>query len=307
MSDALVPLVDFADYRAGGARRAAFIKTLGRGLEATGFVKVTGHGIPQALLDRAYGMAEQTFALPEPVKKQYEDASISRQRGYTSFGVEKAKDRKVGDLKEFWHVGVELDTAHPLHQSGDIPANLYPQELPAFRDTFQELYQAIAGFAEELLVSIGEHIGVDEAHLRGMVSESNSVLRIIHYPDSPDAEPGAVRAAEHEDINLLTVLPVSTRPGLELLTREGEWMAVEAEPGVMICDTGDMMQRLTGGLLPATTHRVVNPDKADGGRLSMPFFMHPNPDYIIKPLRGDEPAISARDFLLERLRENGVG
>ena len=307
MSDALVPLVNFEDYRAGGERRRAFMQTLGRGLEATGFVKVTGHGVPSELLERAYDMARQTFGLPEDVKKQYEDPSISRQRGYTSFGVEKAKDRDVGDLKEFWHVGVELDDTHPLHQSGDIPANLYPRELPAFRDTFQELYGALATFAEELLVSIGEHIGVGEDQMRGMVSDSNSVLRVIHYPDSPNAQPGAVRAAQHEDINLLTVLPVSTRPGLELLTREGEWMAVNADPGVMICDTGDMMQLLTGGQLPATTHRVVNPDKADGGRLSMPFFMHPNPDYLLEPLRGDAQPITARDFLLQRLRENGVG
>jgi isopenicillin N synthase-like dioxygenase len=308
MSDALIPLVDFNDYRAGGDRRAQFVATLGRGLEATGFVKVTGHGVPADLLERAYAVAAETFALPADTKRQYENPAISRQRGYTSFGVERAKDRDVGDLKEFWHVGAELADDHVLTVSGDVPPNHYPTELPAFRNTFQPLFTALEDFGKELLVAIGDHLEMPESYFRDMVEDGNSVLRIIHYPDNPASIPGAVRAAQHEDINLLTVLPVSTRPGLQLLTRDGEWIAVDAAPGVMVCDTGDMMQVLTNGRIPATTHRVVNPDKSDGGRFSMPFFLHPHPDHVLTPMGpGGEAPISSRDFLLQRLRDNGVG
>lgn len=301
-----IPLVDFRDHRAGGARRAAFVDALGRGLEAFGFVNVVGHGTPDALLDRAYDVAARCFALSDAAKRRCEAPEIARQRGYTSFGVERARDREMPDLKEFWHVGRDLDPSHPLSRSGEVPANRFPAELPEFGAVMRELFAAQDRFGTELLVAIGEYLGLPEAEVREMVRDGNSVLRVIHYPDLPDAQPGAVRAAEHEDINLLTVLPASTRPGLELMTRDGEWMAVETPPGVMVCDTGDMMQRLTGGVMPATTHRVVNPEGSDGGRLSMPYFMHPHPDFLLRPMRGDAPAVTARDFLLERLRENGV-
>lgn len=299
-----IPLVDFADYRAGGARRVEFVKTLGLGLESLGFVNVVGHGTPDDLLDRAYGAARDLFALPTVDKAQFEDPSIGRQRGYTGFGVEKAKDRSVGDLKEFWQVGPDLAADHPSTVSGEIPTNRFPTHPPHVAPVLRELFRTQRAFAEELLVAIGEFLGYDEGYCRGMIRDGNSVLRVIHYPDVEGAVPGAVRAAEHEDINLLTVLPVSTKPGLELLTREGEWVGVETPPGVMVCDTGDMMQLLTGGRMPATTHRVVNPDGADGGRMSMPFFLHPRPDFVLTRRPGGD--VTARSFLAERLRENGV-
>ncbi|TNE84575.1 MAG: isopenicillin N synthase family oxygenase [Deltaproteobacteria bacterium] len=302
---ASIPVVDFRDFH-DPAKREAFIRTLGEGLEAFGFVAVTGHGVDEDLLDRAYATAERTFALPSEVKRQYEDPANARQRGYTAFGVEHAKDQPIGDLKEFWHVGRELDADHPLARSGDIPVNHFPAEEPAFQGTFLELFDALEYFAHSLLAAVGEYLELPEGFFKEMVHDGNSVLRIIHYPDVPDAEPGAVRAAQHEDINLMTVLPASTRPGLELLTREGKWMAVQTPPGVMVCDTGDMMQLLTGGRLPATTHRVVNPDNADGGRYSMPFFVHPHPDRRLTTLGSDEQGPTTRDFLLQRLRENGV-
>ena len=307
MTHAQVPLVDFNDWRAGGSQRDRFVQTLGLGLEATGFVVVINHGVANSLIEEAYSVAARTFALPKTVKQAYEDPSINRQRGYTSFAVERAKNQTVGDLKEFWHVGAELPDDHPMVISGDVPKNLYPTELPEFQQTFHTLFEHLQGFAKELLVAIGAHIGVDRDTFLAMVHNDNSVLRVIHYPDSAHVVPGAVRAAQHEDINLLTVLPASTRPGLQLLTRDGEWMEVEAPPGAMVCDTGDMMQLLTGGRLPATTHRVVNPDASDGGRMSMPFFLHPRNDFLLTPMHGDETPITAGEFLRQRLKANGVG
>ncbi len=303
-----IPVVDLNDF-SDPARRDAFVKTLGEGLERFGFVAVVNHGIPTALLDQAYGRARDLFALPEAEKKAYEFPKEGRQRGYTSFGVEHAKDQPIPDLKEFWHVGRILPVDHPMRVKGEVPANHYPSEIPAFGPTFDALFSQMEDFANRLLVAVGAYLGQPEDYFRNMVKDGNSVLRVIHYPDMGGSIPaGAVRAAAHEDINLLTVLPVSTRPGLELLTRDGTWMAIHTPPDVMVCDTGDMMARITGGRLPATTHRVVNPGGSDGGRLSMPFFLHPHPEHVLTPLFGEPlPPITTQEFLYNRLREIGLG
>ena len=308
-----VPVVDLGDYLPGSSARAvaarqAFVRTLGEGLERFGFVAVTGHGIPNTLLNQAYDLARETFALPDGVKRQYETPGDGRQRGYTSMGVEHAKDHKVPDLKEFWHVGRELGSDHLLHRSGDVPPNQFPREIPAFEETYLSLFGALEGFANQLLDAVGEYLELPQDYFRDLTRDGNSVLRIIHYPPLAERLPeGAIRAAAHEDINLLTVLPVSTKPGLELLTRDGEWLAVEVPADTMVCDTGDMMQLLTGRRLPATTHRVVNPKGQDAGaRLSMPFFLHPHPDAVLCPRTADRPAVRTRDYFHARLREIGV-
>jgi isopenicillin N synthase-like dioxygenase len=308
VSEGTIPVVDLAAYASGGrAARAAFVRTLGQGLERFGFVAVQGHGLAPAMLEDAYATARRVFALPVDVKRRYETPEDGRQRGYTSFGVEHAKDTIVPDLKEFWHVGRTLPADHPLHLRGDVPRNQHPAELAAFGPLFDDLFVRFEFFANALLEGVADYLGQPPAFFREMVRDGNSVLRLIHYPELGGGVPGgAVRAAAHEDINLLTVLPVSTRPGLELLTREGDWMPVHTPPDVMVCDTGDMMQLLTGGRLPSTTHRVVNPGGRDGGRLSMPFFLHPHPDHVLTPLIGDAAPVRARDFLHERLQAIGV-
>lgn len=303
-----IPVVDLGAFARGGSARAAFTEALGAGLSRWGFVAVTGHGVSDALLQEAYVAAAEVFALPEAAKRACERPEIGRQRGYTPFEVERAKDHAVPDAKEFWHVGREL----PAGYAGEIPANVFPAEHPAFARLMRALYAAQEAFALRLLASVGDFLGLPSGYFDAMAGEGNSVLRVIHYPDPPQGAgarpvPGQVRAAAHEDINLMTVLPTATQPGLEILTRDGAWLAVEAPPGAMICDTGDMMQYLTGGRMPATTHRVVNPaDGGDGGRYSMPFFLHPAPEAVLSPMQGAAPAVRAHDFLLRRLRENGV-
>ena len=308
MDRASIPTVSFQDFSAGGEARERFVRALGEGLERTGFVFVRDHGIDDELLQRTYARAEQLFALPEAVKRRYETPEDGRQRGYTSFGVEHAKDQAVADLKELWHVGRVLPSDHPRTVSGEIPRNRYVEELPGFSEAAQQLFGAMDRFAMELLAAIELHLGLPEGTFAELTRDGNSVLRIIHYPPLPDRIPtGAVRAAQHEDINLITILPASTEPGLQLMTRDGRWLEVTPPPGAMVCDTGDMMQLLTSGRLPATTHRVVNPpEDTRRSRYSMPLFCHPHPDAVLRPARADEPAITAGGFLMQRLRDIGL-
>jgi hypothetical protein len=298
-----IPLVDFDHWRRGGDERDRFLDTLGRGLERFGFVNVVNHGVPDALIAEAYAVATRVFALPEAVKRQSETPEDGRQRGYTPFALEKARDQAVGDLKEFWHVG----RRHSERTDPSLPHNRFPPALPEFEAVMQRLFDAQEAFALELLDAVCLYLGLAPGFFRAMADEGNSVLRVIHYPDVGEAVPGAVRAAAHEDINLMTVLPAATQPGLELQTRDGTWLPVASPPGSMVCDTGDMMALVTGGRLPATTHRVVNPPAGgDGGRFSMPFFLHPAPNVVLTPISGERAPIRAHDFLLQRLRENGV-
>jgi isopenicillin N synthase-like dioxygenase len=305
VSDETIPVLDLRSWTSTEPERAAFVRALGQGLEEYGFVAITGHGIPPELLDRAYATARRVFSLPVDVKRRYETPEDGRQRGYTSFGVEHAKDTRTPDLKEFWHVGRTLPVGHPM--DGEVPRNRHPREVAEFGPLFDDLFVRMEGFANQLLEGVAVYLGVPTSYFRDMVRDGNSVLRLIHYPELGGGVPGgAVRAAAHEDINLLTVLPVSTRPGLEILTRDGRWLGVNTPPDVMVCDTGDMMQLLTGGRLPSTTHRVVNPGGPDGGRLSMPFFLHPHPDWVLTPMTGNAEPVRTREFLHERLRAIGV-
>lgn len=298
-----VPVVDFAGVH--GPERRRIVAEVGEALEAWGFVAISNHGIDPDALDKAYAQAARLFQLPLEQKQAHETPEDGRQRGYTSFGVEHAKDQPAGDLKEFWHIGAALPEGHPA--AAHLPVNRFPAALPALGPTMLDLFGHTERFAQELLSVIAEHLDLPADYFVERTRHGNSVLRVIHYPPVADPMPGAVRAAAHEDINLLTVLPVSTAPGLELRTRDGRWLPVEPPEGTVLCDTGDMMQLLTGGRLPATTHRVVNPKHGiTESRFSMPFFMHPHPECRLDPIDGSAGGMTAGAYLTKRLRETGV-
>ncbi len=290
--------LDVLDLRERDHNPAAFDARLHATLARWGFVAVVGHGIPTQQLDAAYAAAAQFFAQPGPAKRAWERPEIGRQRGYTGFGVEHAKDRAVHDLKEFWQLG-------PPEDAPELPPNVWP-ELPGFQGSLETLFRSMNRFATRLLYAIASGAGLDADAIVEGTHQGNSVLRVLHYPPTRSSDPAdAVRAAAHEDINLLTVLPASTQPGLELLDRDGTWRALRTPPDVLVCDTGDIFQRLTSGALPSTTHRVVNPPGgANASRYSLPFFMHPRPSWVVRSQAGDQPPITAGDFLTERLVAN---
>ena len=310
-----VPLVDLRDFRAADpARRAAFVQELGAAIQALGFVRVQGHGLHPEVMGPAYAAARAFFHRPEAEKLRYYVAGGAGERGYTPFGFEHARDQPTPDLKEFWHVGRELPQGHPLARV--YPRNLWPAEVPAFRPAMLRVYQELEATSEILLEALALYLGEPIDTFTGLCREGNTILRPIHYPPIAGEHyiPGAIRAAQHEDINFITLLMSSTSAGLELLTREGRWMAANALPGEILADTGDMMSRVSNGVLPATTHRVVNPEDGNSDRLSMPFFVHPRPDAVLRVLdrfRGPgfpppAPDITGRGFLRQRLREIGL-
>ena len=194
-----------------------------------------------------------------------------------------------------------------------MPDNLWPAEVPSFRDTFQELFTTFDRTGLKVLKAIARYLKIDEDYFEDAVRDGNSVLRALHYPPQTEPTGEHIRAGAHEDINAITLLLGAEEAGLELLTCDGRWIPVSPKPGELVINIGDMLQRLTNGKLRSTTHRVVNPapDRASKARYSMPFFLHFRSDFLIEALpetvpAGEEakwPPITANDYLQERLRE----
>jgi isopenicillin N synthase-like dioxygenase len=285
---------------------------LGRSFAEYGFAIVRDHGIPAELIARAEAKSREFFALPEAVKMQYHLKGKGGARGYTPFGIERAKDAQVHDLKEFWHVGRTLPPGDPLEPY--MPPNVWPAEVDSFRGTFETLYGEFETCGRRILSAIALHLGLPEHWFDPTVKDGNSVMRLLHYPPVPAEAEGRIRAAAHEDINTITLLLGAEEAGLELLARDGRWLPVAPPEGALAVNIGDMLQRLTNGRLRSTTHRVVNPagERARHARYSMPFFLHFRPDFLIEALdqcvdedKRDavESPITAHDYLMERLRE----
>lgn len=306
-----VPVIDLRDFTSS---RDSFVQELGDAIRHFGFVRVKGHSVNPTITEPAYQKAREFFALSEAQKLKYKIPGGAGQRGYTPYLAESAKDSDLPDLKEFWHVGRELSKEHRLHSV--YPENVWPGEIEGFRSAFLDLYASLEKCSNILLRGLALYLNQEEDIFTSVTDEGNTILRSLYYPAFKDREvvPGAVRAAAHEDINFITLLITSTSSGLQLLTRDGEWIDVNAEPGEIVADSGDMLSRVTNGVLPATTHRVINPDSDASERYSMPFFVHPRPQSILSVLdncKGDgfpepPPDITGIDFLNERLAELGL-
>ncbi len=310
-----VPQLDIRRFdQSSAADRTTFIADLGDALRSFGFVGIREHGIDDDLIARAYPVLKSFFALPTATKMKYHIPGGGGARGYTAFGVETAKDYHVADLKEFWHVGRTLASGSPW--AGTLSDNLWPTEVEGFRETLESLYAALDGLGNRVLRGIALNLGLDESWFADKVDHGNSILRPIHYPPVTGelGADGAVRSAAHGDINLITLLVGSGEPGLQILSRKGDWIPVSTIEGVVVCNVGDMLERLTNHVLPSTIHRVVNPPDPwrSQPRYSIPFFLHPNSEFSIRTLpqcvsaanpdRYPEP-ITADEFLQQRLRE----
>lgn len=276
-----VQTVDFNDNNASAM--------LAESLRETGFAVLTNHPISADRITEAYE-AWAGFFGSESKHDWFRDPD--NQDGYFPFKSENAKGAAQKDLKEFYHV----------YSWGKVPSEI--------NDVTRALYQDLVNLGQVLLSWLDEHTPDDvkasmTSSLANMMEQSaQSLFRILHYPPvADDAEAEAIRAAAHEDINLITLLLAGSRPGLQALDRHGEWHNVSCDPGMITINSGDMLSLATDGYYPSTTHRVVNPDAGDGinvSRYSMPMFLHPRPDAPLKP------DFTADMFLQQRLKEIGL-
>lgn len=314
MSTHTIPIVDLADFLAGGERKQKFVHELGKAFEDIGFVSVRNHGVPQEVIDAYYDAVMKFFALPRETKFNYEIPDLAGQRGYTSFGKETAKGYDAPDLKEFWQMG-------QIVEGEDMPKEHYPDnvqvsEVPEFNELSVKLFKSFENSARELLRAIAIHLGIGEFYFDQHIHNGNSILRAIHYPPITSEPKSAIRAEQHEDINLITLLVGASAEGLQLLNRNNEWLDITAPEGCLVINVGDMLQRLTNNRLKSTTHRVVNPprEKWHTSRYSIPFFTHPRSEMRLDCLAScvDEShplayePISAGEYLNERLIEIGL-
>ena len=306
MQNTLLEL-SLADYLHGDARaRRAFSTALMRGLQRYGFIILRDHSIASALIDESYALMARFFAQSAGIKQRY----IAGPRGYAPFRTEHAKNQIAPDLKEFWQMGPEPSGIRP---GAPIPYNIWPQSPAGFKETFLALFDALQETGRVILEALAPALAQPKEFFATLMGERNSVLRLLHYPPVAGSEDaGSIRPAAHEDINLITLLLAPQGPGFELLDRDGQWLSVETSRNNLIVDSGDMMARITNDVIPATTHRVVNPLVENTSRYSMPFFMHPDSDVVLRCLPSCVGAgaryadIRAGTFLEQRLMEIGL-
>jgi isopenicillin N synthase-like dioxygenase len=313
-----VPSLDLADFYRGDAdMKQKFVSDLGAAYHSIGFVAIRNHFLSADVQEELYTSIKQFFSLPDEIKKKYEHAGIAGQRGYTGKGKEHAKGRNTGDLKEFYHVGQELP-ANELTKEG-YPANIWPEEVKGFDKISVDVYRALEKTGTLMLQAIALYLGLDEHYFDAKIKNGNSILRAIHYYpiENPDAVPtDAVRAAEHGDINLITLLMGASADGLQVLRHDGKWIPITALPDQLVVNVGDMLERLTNKKLKSTIHRVVNPPRhlMNTPRYSIPFFMHPRSEMSLACLpdcvNAENPKhfddITAGEFLDQRLAEIGL-
>jgi isopenicillin N synthase-like dioxygenase len=310
-----LPSIDLSQFTSGDeVQKIAFVQMLGKAYEEVGFVAVKNHGIPDELISRLYQHVQEFFSLPAEIKQRYEIPGLAGQRGYTSFGKEHAKGSEAPDLKEFFQFGQTVSDDHPL--KSQYPDNVFVKEVPGFNQTILEAYRAFESSGRSLLQAIALYLDLHEFYFDEHIQDGNSIVRAIHYPPITHEPSSAIRAEQHEDINLITLLVGASADGLEILTKQNEWIGVTSLPEQIVVNVGDMLQRLTNNKLRSTTHRVVNPPRElwHTSRFSIPFFLHPKTAMSLACLESciDEqhPKVyedaTAGEYLDERLREIGL-
>lgn len=309
-----IPTVDLADFLSGDEQKKKnFVAALGKAYEEVGFVGVKNHGLTDELIEDLYSYVQQFFSLPLIQKKQYEKEELAGQRGYTSFGKEHAKGSDAPDLKEFYQYG---QVPRDNFNEEEYPPNVKVDEVINFNETFEKAYRSFEKSGKAMLQAIALYLGLDEFYFDNYVHNGNSILRAIHYPPITSEPKSAIRAEQHEDINLITLLIGASADGLEILNNNNEWVPVTSLPEQIVVNVGDMLQRLTNNKLKSTTHRVVNPKREfwHTSRFSIPFFLHPKSSMSLECLNSciddQHPKkyedATAGEYLDERLREIGL-
>ena len=279
--------VDLLRFEQGDtAARAAVVDGVRRSL-ATGFV-YTSHDLPEDVIDEAYGKLAEFFSLDQPTKAGFVAPGSNGQTGYTGLLVETAASADVPDWKEMLNWSDEPPTGHPLRRK--YPHRYMDQVLPeaavpGITDVLMLFHRRIYDLQRRFLRVIAVGLGAHEDFFESMLPNGSTLTRAIRYPPMPDAPTGSehVWAGAHADINLITALPRATAPGLQVQTDDG-WVDAVAGEGIVIVNTGMMLEVLSNGLIPPGVHRVVSDPDFTGERYSVVQFCHPTPWTILSPL-----------------------
>jgi isopenicillin N synthase-like dioxygenase len=308
-----IPSIDLAEFNSNDpVLKAKFVAEIGAAFTNIGFVAVKNHGLSDELRHKLYENVQKFFYQDDALKSKYEFPELAGQRGYIGKNKETAKGFKKPDLKEFYHVG-------QINPREDMPDNIFPSEVPEFEKYTKKTFRIFENTGRTLLQAIALYLKLPENYFEDKVYQGDSILRALHYfpIENPELlKEGAVRAAAHGDINLITLLMGASADGLQVLRADGEWISVTALPEQIVINVGDMLDRLTNHKLKSTIHRVINPpvEKMKTSRFSIPFFMHPRPEMDLTCMESciDEknPKVyvdmTAGEFLEERLRELGL-
>ena len=303
-----IPLIDIAGF----ADHASLGRALGATARDTGFFVITGHGIAPAMIDAVFAQSQRFFATDPETKAALSIRRAGNNRGYVALGEERLDASKPGDVKEAFNIGWDLPADHP-----DVIAckpfrgvNVWPgeQQLPGFRATMLAYFDACHRLGMRLHRALAYDLGAAENFFDDKLDQPLATLRLLHYPPRPDRfEPGQTGAGEHTDYGNLTLLATDDAGGLEVRTRDGQWVSPPSIPGALICNIGDCLMRWTNDVYVSTPHRVVNPVGRE--RFSVAFFLDPNPDAVVSCLPGcatpERPAryrpTTGADYLKSRL------
>lgn len=306
MSAAQIPQLDIRRF---DIDRDKFVADFGAAYQEWGFAGITGHGLKTTSIMKALKSTADFFSLPEKVKSKYL-GNGDWSRGYVPIGLEKAKGSEHADFKEFFHIGRDVDAIEHLQK------NIWPTEIANFESNIAQLYSELDELGFRLLEVVALYLELPQSYFTKYIQTGEGLMRLLHYPPILDASVENVRAAAHEDINLLTLLVGSEQDGLEVLSRHGAWVPISIIEGSVVCNIGDMLQRLSNSKLPSTTHRVVNPEGADArhSRYSIPFFIHPHPDMrldcLAQCIDDENPCnfapSSAGEYHQQRLKQIGL-
>ena len=291
-------------------RKAIISKDILKACQDVGFFTIIDHDLDINLIKKVLNLSAEFFNQSEEIKNKYYIKDGAGQRGYTPLGIETAKKSKIPDQKEFWHHG---RSNWSQKYKKDMPENLLIKEVEEINNELISLFDSFEKVGKKILSLIAIGLNLEENWFEDKINQGNSILRMIHYPELKNNSAG-LRAEAHEDINLITLLIGTEQEGLEVLNKEKRWIPINVGSNKIVCNVGDMLQRLTNDNLKSTTHRVCNPRdlKKNQPRYSIPFFLHLNPDYMIETLSNCidkvspnkyNDAISANEFLKIRLEE----
>ena len=302
-----IPIVDLGSGRPDDLPRLA--GELGAACRGPGFFYLVGHGVPASQRAATFAVASELFALAPESKEAISITRSPHNRGYVGFGTETLDPTKPADLKEAFNVGLDLAPDHPDVVAG-LPfrgANLWP-DLPGFKETMLAWYDACWGVGRRVHRALAVDLGLPPDYFEDKLDRPMATLRVLHYPPRPEsARAGALGAGEHTDYGNLTLLATGSVPGLEVRTRDRQWLRAPIVEDAFVCNIGDCLMRWTNDVYVSTPHRVVSPGGVD--RLSIAFFLDPNPDAVVECLPGCAgpdrpsryPAIAGADYLRERL------